>query len=178
MRSQEATLFTQNLSAPFGTIGLLCSDKGLVSVDVHNENSIKETDKGSNTNAELIMANVVTQLTEYFEGKRQVFDLPLDHNGTDYQQHVWQVMTSIPYGQTRQYGEISSQLNSSSRAVGGACKRNPIPIVQPCHRVLAKSGIGGFSGQWQQGNRVDVKSWLLAHESKIAGLPLWNVNER
>ena len=88
------------------------------------------------------------QLRAYFDHKRKAFDLPLEFAGTAHQQRVMHAMTAIPYGQTRSYGELAEIVGSAPRAVGGACGRNPIPIIVPCHRVLAVDhGLGGYSGQ-------------------------------
>jgi methylated-DNA-[protein]-cysteine S-methyltransferase len=82
--------------------------------------------------------------------------------GTVFQQRVWQAIASIPLGQTRSYGQLAEQLNSGPRAVANACGANRIPLIIPCHRVLAKNGLGGF----MQGkkNGLNIKRWLLAHE--------------
>lgn len=89
------------------------------------------------------------QLTEYFQGKRKVFDLPLKPAGTEFQKKVWSALCTIPYGQTRSYGEIAAQIGSpkACRAVGGANNKNPIMIFIPCHRVIGADGsLVGFGG--------------------------------
>ena len=88
------------------------------------------------------------QLTEYFEGARTDFDLVLDVRGTAFQIAVWRSLLTIPYGQTRTYGEIAGAVGrpGGARAVGQALGQNPLPIVLPCHRVLARDGMGGFGG--------------------------------
>lgn len=93
------------------------------------------------------------------------FDLPLAMRGTPFQQRVWQQISDIPRGQVRTYGELAGRLNSASRAVGQACGANPFPLVIPCHRVVSKSGIGGFAGA-TGGHLLDTKRWLLAFESR------------
>ncbi len=100
------------------------------------------------------------QLDAYFLRGLRRFDLPVAPAGTAFQLAVWQQMQAIPYGDTRTYGEIARWLHSAPRAVGTACGRNPIPIVIPCHRVVASAGFGGYSGA----GGVDTKRWLLAHE--------------
>jgi len=91
------------------------------------------------------------------------FDVELNTKGTPFQKKVWQALQKIPAGQVMTYGELARQLNTSARAVGNACRANPIPLVIPCHRVVAKSGLGGFSGS-KDGAPVKIKAWLLAHE--------------
>jgi len=105
------------------------------------------------------------QLGAYFQGHRQRFDLPLAPAGTAFQKTVWQAMSRIPHGETRSYGQMATDLKSGPRAVGGACARNPIPILIPCHRVLGAHGaLGGYSAR----GGVATKRRLLALE---AGTP-------
>ncbi len=91
------------------------------------------------------------------------FNLNLELNGTQFQKKVWAVLQKIPAGKVKTYGDVAKQLNSSARAVGNACRANPIPLIVPCHRVVAKTGIGGFSGK-TNGSSIDRKRWLLTHE--------------
>lgn len=83
--------------------------------------------------------------------------------GTPFQQRLWRELTRIPFGETRSYGELAKKLNSSARAVAGACRRNPLPLLVPCHRVVAKTGLGGFMGR-TDGPALAIKRWLLQHE--------------
>ena len=108
-------------------------------------------------------AHVADQLTAYFSNRKFRFDLPLLMPGTPFQQLVWHTLLTIRAGQTCSYGDIAEQLHSSARAVGNACRANPIPIVVPCHRVVAKTGIGGYCGH-TTGQRLRIKQWLLEHE--------------
>ena len=101
------------------------------------------------------------QLEAYFQGRRQRFDLPLAPAGTPFQRAVWQAMSQIPHGETRSYGQLAKQLKSGPRAIGGACARNPIPILIPCHRVL---GAHGAPGGYSAGDGVATKRRLLALE--------------
>ena len=93
-----------------------------------------------------LLQKAKSQLDDYFDGHRRIFELPLAPSGTEYQKRVWLQMNEIPYGKTTAYGKIAAVLNSSARAVGMACGSNPIPIIVPCHRVLATNGMGGYSG--------------------------------
>lgn len=104
------------------------------------------------------------QLAGYFDGELRVFDLPLAPAGTAFQQSVWREMLAIPYGDLRRYGDLAAALESAPRAVGGACGRNPIPIIIPCHRVVAAHGLGGFSGSGQ----LETKRFLIALEGAAA----------
>ena len=105
-----------------------------------------------------ILVETERQLGEYFAGKRRTFDVPLSFSGSDFQTRVWRALLTIPFGETRSYGEIARQVGKpgASRAVGAANGRNPISIVAPCHRVVGSTGkLTGFAGG------LDAKSYLL-----------------
>jgi methylated-DNA-[protein]-cysteine S-methyltransferase len=101
------------------------------------------------------------QLQAYFDGTLTPFDLPLAPPGTDYRRLVWQALRDIPYGETRSYQAIAAQAGGSARSVGQANGHNPIPLIIPCHRVVATKHIGGYSG----GDGLPTKRWLLALEN-------------
>lgn len=107
-----------------------------------------------------LLAEAKRQLDAYFAKRLSTFDLPMRMIGTAFQKRVWARMTNIPYGETVSYGMVARELESGPRAVGTACGRNPIPIIVPCHRILATNGIGGFSG----GTGLDTKRALLRLE--------------
>ena len=110
-----------------------------------------------------LIKEAARQLRQYFAGERQSFDLPLQTEGTAFQEKVWQELRKIPYGETRSYQALAERIGhpKACRAVGGANHHNPIMIVIPCHRVIGKNGsLVGFGGG------VDVKAWLLEHEKK------------
>lgn len=105
------------------------------------------------------------QLEAYFAGRLRRFDLPLVLAGSRFRQAVWQAMLAIPYGAVRTYGAVAAELCASPRAVGGACGSNPIPIIVPCHRIVAANGaLGGYSGA----GGVATKRFLLALEGRSA----------
>jgi methylated-DNA-[protein]-cysteine S-methyltransferase len=109
------------------------------------------------------------QLQDYFDGKRLTFDLPLAPQGSDFQKRVWAALCAIPPGETRSYADIARAIGSAPRAVGGANGANPIPIIIPCHRVVAADGsLGGYSG----GEGPATKRFLLDLESRALLLPL------
>lgn len=110
-----------------------------------------------------LLLKAKTQLDDYFDGGSRAFDLPLQPAGTEFQRRVWSLMQEIPYGGTMTYGEMSDRLNSSARAVGMACGANPIPLIIPCHRVLAANGMGGYSGD----GGVETKVALLRREGVL-----------
>lgn len=101
--------------------------------------------------------------TDYFSHTEQGFSFPIRLQGSEFQQRVWRALQQIPAGSVLSYGELAAKLNSSARAVGNACRKNPLPIIVPCHRVVAKSGIGGYSGQ-TEGPLIEQKRRLLRHE--------------
>ncbi len=144
------------ISSPLGDIHIVERDGLLVGLDW----------RGIGTNVETpLLAQVRRQLAEYFAGQRRDFDLPMAVDGSDFQRAVCDAMSAIPFGDTRTYGDIAADLGASAQAVGNACGANPIPIIIPCHRVLAASSLGGFSGA----GGVESKVWLLRHEG-AAGL--------
>lgn len=112
-----------------------------------------------------LQRQIALQLQEYFQQQRKVFSLPIELQVTPFQQRVLKALMNIDYAATVTYGALAHQLQSHARAIGGACRRNPIPIIIPCHRVVAASGLGGFSGA-VDGPLVQSKQWLLQHEQK------------
>jgi len=103
------------------------------------------------------------QIDCYLADARFRFDLPLQLDGTAFRQRVWREIAAIPSGSALTYGAIAIRLGSAARAVGAACGDNPVPLIVPCHRVLAAGGIGGFMHA-SDGFPLAVKRWLLAHE--------------
>ncbi len=108
------------------------------------------------------------QLHAFFDGELHSFSLPLAPFGTPYRQRVWSALCAIPPGQTRQYAELAAQAGGGARSIGGAMACNPMPILIPCHRVVASNGPGGYSG----GEGLPTKRFLLALERRMAGSPL------
>lgn len=114
--------------------------------------------------ASAVLKEAARQLDRYFAGKLRRFDVPLAAHGTDFQKRVWSAMLGIPYGETATYGGLAKIVGSGPRPIGMACGRNPIPIIQPCHRVLGAGGKeGGFSG----GKGLPTKRQLLALEGVV-----------
>ena len=110
----------------------------------------------------------VRQLLAYVDDPQVHFDLPVAANGTAYEERVWEAIAAIPAGKVRTYGEIAKAIRSVPRAVGGACGRNPLPLIIPCHRVVAAGGrLGGFMGG-REHDPLAVKRWLLRHEGVLS----------
>ena len=114
-------------------------------------------------------ARVARELERYFRAGGTDFSVALQLHGTPFQQRVWRALQGIPRGEVRSYGELAAQLGSGARAVGNACRHNPVPIIVPCHRVVSASGIGGYSGH-TAGRELRRKHWLLAHEGASLAL--------
>lgn len=127
----------RSIHTPFGDMTVAQEGEALVSVDWGWGRDQDETS---------LLREACAQLDAYFSGKLKVFDLPISVEGTPFQRRVWEIMLRIPYGETRTYREVAQDLNSAARAVGGACGANRLPILIPCHRILAVNGLGGYSG--------------------------------
>ncbi len=150
--------YQAKLVVPFGVLGIRCDDEALLGIDFLPV--IEKPLRPSGALAE----SMCEQLLRYFEDPDAQFLIPLKLSATPHQQKVWQAMLDIPRGQTRSYGELAAELRSSAQAVGQACGANPIPVIIPCHRVVGKTGLGGFMGH-ANGASLDIKRWLLAHEA-------------
>jgi len=126
-----------------------------------NQISMLTTDADNKVSDMLLL-----QLKEYFSSASSFKTIPLAADGTVFQKSVWRELRKIPPGETRTYGEVATKLNSSARAVGNACRKNPIQIIIPCHRVVSATGIGGYTGE-TAGKQLNIKRWLLAHEGVV-----------
>jgi methylated-DNA-[protein]-cysteine S-methyltransferase len=152
----------KTMKSPVGELTLVGSDRGLAAVLWEDDDPSRVRLGATNeerTHPVLVQAQ--QQLEEYFAGKRRKFTVKLDPAGTEFQNKVWSALRTIPFGETRSYGEIADQIGSRKavRAVGAANGRNPISIIVPCHRVIGADGkLTGFAGG------LDVKARLLALE--------------
>ena len=158
MNSNTATV---PYDAPIGDLVLESDGDFLIGLWLPNERRHARNDADD---VPPVLKETASQLDEYFEGERTDFDVPMELDGTDFQREVWTELTRIPYGETISYGELARRVGrpSAPRAVGQANGRNPIPIIVPCHRVLASNGIGGYGGG------LKVKRQLLAVEGVTA----------
>ncbi len=150
--------------APCGRIGIRVREGRLASVD------FLPTDTDLVAAGDAVTRAALDQLRHYMRDPHWRFSLPLATQGTAFQRRVWSVMLRIPVGSTRTYGAVAAELGSSARAVGGACRANPVPLVVPCHRVVAATGIGGFGGH-VDGPELARKRWLLGHEGALLEQP-------
>jgi len=149
--------YQAKLPVPFGVLGIRCTEDALTGIDF-----LPATEKPQHA-ISAFAKTVCEQLLRYFENPDVQFTVPFNTSGTPHQQKVWQALIAIPRGETRSYGELAAALRSGAQAVGRACGANPIPIIIPCHRVVSKSGLGGFM-RHASGTSLDIKRWLLAHE--------------
>jgi methylated-DNA-[protein]-cysteine S-methyltransferase len=152
---------TMPYEAPIGRLVLECDGDVLVGLWLPNERRHARNDTDD---VPPVLKETVSQLDEYFAGERTDFDVSMELDGTDFQREVWAELTRIPYGETISYGELARRVGrpNGPRAVGQANGRNPIPVIVPCHRVLASNGIGGYGGG------LKVKRELLAVEGVTA----------
>ncbi len=153
-------IFYSYFESPIGFIEIIADKNNLKSVNFIEELP-EEKRKGNK-----ITISTRKQLKEYFAGKLKKFNVPISFNGTEFQNKVWKALTGIPYGSVVTYSDISKIIGNdkSVRAVGSANAKNPISIIVPCHRVIAKSGkLSGYAGG------IERKEWLIEHEAKTTG---------
>ncbi len=147
------------LATPIGRILLHSSETHLYGIELFISDDYTDNDSVITALAQ----ETVNQLKSYFIDAQSDFTLPLAERGTVFQQKVCQYLQKIPLGQTRTYSELAQALDTSARAVANACRANPFAIIVPCHRVVSKSGLGGYYGK-TNGTEIVLKQWLLDHE--------------
>ena len=138
----------------------MCDDTAVIALDF----LLDEGADGVSRPSALAKA-AAKQLAAYFKNPAHQFDLPIALSGTSHALRVWNELRQIPSGRVETYGALAKRLKSGPRAVGNACRRNPIPILIPCHRVVRVSDQGGFMGA-THGRCTDIKAWLIAHEAQ------------
>ena len=146
MNSKQTVRNHLVIASPVGKLRLVASEKGLVAIDVRSNTAYVET--AQNASAQAILKKTKQQLDQYFAGKRTSFDVALDLVGTEFQVKAWRALCRIPFGKTISYGQQAANIKKPKafRAVGSANGKNPIPIIVPCHRVVASDGtLGGYS---------------------------------
>lgn len=156
--------FTINVLSQLGNLELEIEAGKLTSLSISNSKCISTATINSENDAINMQVNDIKQkLKHYFSAATSISSVALQPTGTSFQKSVWNELCKIPLGETRTYGEIAKKLNSSARAVGNACRKNPIAIIIPCHRVISATGIGGYAGK-KEGKQLNIKRWLLNHE--------------
>ena len=152
--------YTAIIESPCGMLGILDNGQVLQAINfLYDAQPVRSP-------RSLFTETVAIQLEKFFADPSFQFDLPLVAPTTPFQLQARQALLSIPLGKTMSYGNVAKTIASSARAIAGACRRNPVPIVVPCHRVVAVNGLGGFSGAID-GHPLATKKWLLKHESAI-----------
>ena len=149
--------FDATYRAPFAVLGIRTNGKAVIGLRYLSGDVAPSRPTSS------LAREVVRQIERYLVEPDFIFDLPLEIDGSEFRKRVWKVMCEIPAGKTMTYGEVAERIGSAPRAVGGACGDNRIPLIIPCHRIVARNGIGGFmhtTGDIELG----IKRWLLAHE--------------
>ena len=162
-RETQRRLVYKSVDSPVGRLKLVASDEGLIAIlwPVERPGRVRLRTAVEDARHP-VLVEAERQLAEYFGGRRRKFDLKLDFAGTAFQRKVWSALLTIPFGETRSYAQIATQIGSpaASRAVGAANGRNPISIVAPCHRVIGTGGkLTGFAGG------LEAKAYLLALEA-------------
>ena len=157
--SQDGNRFQACLKTPFAVLGIRTDGDYLTDIELLSR---RHPTLDPLTPA---AALVCQQLCAYVADPSFRFTVLLSIEGTLHQMAVWRALQQIPHGETRTYGELARAIKSSPRAVGQACGKNPVPIIIPCHRIVASTGMGGFMGA-QDGDPIKIKQWLLAHEQR------------
>lgn len=153
----ETNVYQAIFTAPVGKIGLRLVGEAVSALDYLS------VDTPELPPVDAAARSVATELQAYFNDPRAPLTVVLAPAGTVFQQRVWRALRTIPPGTVLTYGELATRLGTAARAVGGACRSNPIPIFIPCHRVVARRGLGGYAGE-VTGDPLSIKRWLLRQE--------------
>ena len=157
IKAADFVAYTAIIKLPFSTLGVFTHNEMLQAIDFLAD------DIHAMPAQDNISREVISQLEAYCQGDRFCFDLPMTMAKTKYQQHVREALLNIPAGKTLSYAGLAKQIGSGARAVAMACRHNPLPVVVPCHRIVAKNSMGGYAGA-TSGKPVETKRWLLEHE--------------
>lgn len=150
-------LYQASVKTPFAHIALLLDGDELLEIDFIAAQARAITPQT------LQAKKMVEQIQAYCQHRVRNFTVKLRLQGTPFQQSVWRELQKIPFGQVNTYGELAKKLKTSPRAVGNACRQNPVPLIVPCHRIIAATGIGGYAGK-TSGQVHSIKRELLQHE--------------
>ena len=150
-------IYDGSVTFPFGVMGIRTQDTNLIGLDFLPRGTpevLPQTATGT---------QVWNALFAYLDDPHQLSEEALASEGTEFQKKIWNALRRIPVGQTWTYGDLAKSVDTAPRAAANACRRNRIPILIPCHRIIAKTGLGGYFGQ-STGEMLEVKRWLLEHE--------------
>ncbi|NNG14191.1 MAG: methylated-DNA--[protein]-cysteine S-methyltransferase, partial [Gammaproteobacteria bacterium] len=145
------------IKLPFSTLGITSRDETLLAIEFLDSNTTAIVPQDP------FAGEVIAQLEAYCADKNFCFDLPLSTSATIFQKRIRESLLAIPVGQVLSYGQLAARLGSGARAVAMACRHNPLPVIVPCHRIVAKNTMGGYAGAIS-GKPVKIKRWLLEHE--------------
>lgn len=160
MKSKKVPPHDCVIASPIGKLGLLIVNNKLAGIQfLPAKSSVRRTSNSA-------VRQTVNKLNKYFRNPKLQLEIPIQIQGTLLQQKIWRFLQKIPSGKTVTYGELAQKIGTGPRIIGNACRRNPIPLVIPCHRVVAAVGLGGYCGQ--ANNRfLKTKKWLLMHEGSL-----------
>ena len=159
-RAAPGETFDAKLATPFAVLGIRTAGELVTGIEYLPKFVATLSPKTK------VAAEVCRQIEQYVDDPQFEFTLKFESRGTPFQQKVWRAIYAIPCGQTLTYAAVARQLKSAPRAVGGACGSNRLPLVIPCHRVVASGGIGGFMHA-SGGEPIQIKQWLLRHEKNV-----------
>lgn len=165
LQKNKTVSYDGSVTFPFGVMGIRTLDTSLIGLDflpTGTPEVLPVTATGK---------QVWNALFAYLGDANSMMEVALASEGTQFQQTIWNALRRIPVGQVWTYGDLAKHVGTAPRAAANACRRNPIPILIPCHRIIAKNGLGGYYGQSSSddsgdgsGDMLDVKRWLLQHE--------------
>lgn len=152
-----------SVKTPVGWLGITTNDQNQLT-KLHFLTSAAQPSQLPKHQSLPFLQEVIAQIQQYFQDATFKFTLPLHFDiGTEFEQKVWHALTETPTRKTLTYGELAQKLNTSPRAIGNTCRKNPIPIIVPCHRILSATGLGGYLGT-RNGQPITTKQYLLNHE--------------
>jgi methylated-DNA-[protein]-cysteine S-methyltransferase len=160
-RPTATAQYLRRIESPIGRIEITSNGTAITSLAIEKDGWLPFSDQPELSND--VLDRAAAQLEEYFDGQRHTFDVPVELSGTEFQKQIWSKLVELEWGEVASYGELGLATGrpTAGRAVGGAVGANPVPIIVPCHRVLATGGrITGYSA----GEGVATKAWLLEHE--------------
>lgn len=148
----------KTLNTPIGLLSLTSQRGKLVQIEYRG------TDQPTSATQDACLMHACAQIEQYFLDPTTTFQIPFILIGTPLQKKIWQALMNIPCGCTLSYGDLAERLQTHPRVIGNACRANPLPIVVPCHRIVAANNIGGYMGKKEK--HLKIKRWLLEHEIK------------
>lgn len=169
LHSEQISLpdYDGSVTFPFGLIGIRTHESNLIGLDFLPSGTLEVLPVTA------IGKQVWNALHNYLEDATTLSEVAMACEGTDFQKKVWNALRRIPVGEVWTYGDLAKSINTSPRAAANACRRNQIPILIPCHRIVAKNGLGGYFGH-TEGEMLETKRWLLQHEG--ADIEPQNIN--